>query len=136
MARRTSQGHGWGRLSHVALHSRICRVRRFGAVQPRLATAKSRSRKGGPSSTLPGPKTPAQLIRATRSLTGQSALAHASYYGERACQGAHPCQTVRKRRAELPHSGGGMWPGFPPPLTYKSIALRAFVVLLRRGHVM
>jgi hypothetical protein len=38
-------------------------------------------------------------------------------YGERACQGAHPCQTVRKRRAELPHSGAGMWPGFPPPLT-------------------
>ena len=28
----------------------------FGAVQPRPATAKSRSRKGGPSSTLPGPR--------------------------------------------------------------------------------
>src|SRR5215472_7960438 len=45
-----------GVASHLGLLGSLCRPRCFGTVQPRAATAKSRSRRSGPTSTLPGPR--------------------------------------------------------------------------------
>src|SRR4051812_37340159 len=68
MAQRTSQEvvDGGSRLTSGTVWLDLPpAARRGGATRP--ATAKSRSRKGGPSSTLSGPTPPARLIRATRS---------------------------------------------------------------------
>ena len=49
-----------------------------------------------------------------------------------------PLPDRRKRRAELPHSGAGMWPGFPPPLTVSADMSPILIALIRaiaKSHV-